>query len=341
MRYLLLGATGDLARRKIVPALARLFAQGALPRDFELVASSRRPWKDAEYRAFVAPGLGESFLARVRYLPADFAEPDSLRRLREAASRADALQLAIAPTEYERIIESLGDSLRKTRLLIEKPFGVDEASARSLDALITRFMPEERVFRVDHYLGKPGVRMLADAARGAGRVELYLEERRDLNGRGAFYDPVGILRDVVQNHALEVLAVALCANDRAAALRALGYIEGSLRLGQYEGYTSEPGVAEGSLTPTAVRLALRYRDTRIAIHAGKALREDRNLIVIDGVEYPLASDHDYEHLVADALAARRAWFPALPEILAAWRLIDPLVRASATPALYAPGTGDF
>jgi glucose-6-phosphate 1-dehydrogenase len=343
MRYLLLGATGDLARSRIAPALARLGEEGALPPDFEFVASSRRPWGDAEYRAFIAPGAPESFLARTHYLPADFNDAGSLERLREAVRRADALQLAISPAEYARVIESLGGSLASSKLLIEKPFGFDGPSARELDTLLTRFMPEEKIFRVDHYLGKESVRALANKARGARRIELYLEERRDLAGRGAFYDQVGVVRDVVQNHALAALAIALDENDRARVLEELVYSEGSLRLGQYEGYEAEPGVAPGSSTPTAARLAFSYRDAAIEIHAAKALARDRSALVIDGVEHPLAGGRAYENLIADALAGRREWFPTLDEILAAWRLVDPLLAAQpALPlASYPPGSADF
>ncbi|HVW82361.1 MAG TPA: hypothetical protein VHC68_00170 [Candidatus Paceibacterota bacterium] len=341
MRYLLIGATGDLARGKILPALANLFAEGALPSGFELIASSRRPWRDAQYRAFIASAVAnEAFLARIRYLPADFNEPDSLARLYEAAQSAAALQLAISPAEYERVIEGLGEALAKTKLLIEKPFGTSEVSARALDALITRFTPEENIFRVDHYLGKERVRALAGKARGAKRVEIYLEERRGLAGRGAFYDRVGVLRDVVQNHALETLAIALGEEDRAAVLDELRYVEGSLRLGQYEGYLAEPGVVPRSQTPTAAALALSYRDTAIEIRAGKALAQDKNELVIDGIPHPLGGGRAYENLIADALSGNREWFPTMEEILAAWRLIDPLIASAAAPTTYSPGS-DF
>ncbi|MDE1944253.1 MAG: hypothetical protein KGH97_02035 [Patescibacteria group bacterium] len=366
MRYLLLGATGDLARKKILPALARLATADT---ELEVVASSRRPWGDAEYGAFVRPALvaagvaePDAFLARVRYAPADHTEPASLKALAREVAPQSLIHLSIQPSAYAPVIEALGETGALGRdgvkLLIEKPFGRDEASARALDALITRYLPEERLYRIDHYLGKESVRALEGALAGEALtgVSVTLAETLDAQGRGAFYDETGVIRDVVQNHALEVLAASLAEGAgpeaRLAALEKLslaGPLETGVRLGQYQGYRETPGVAPDSKTPTAVELALSYASAAgpipVTIYAGKALAEARQELVAETPPGPrafsLAGDHAYDRLIREAAEGDRTHFPSLAEVLAAWQLLDP-VLAPPTPslAIYEPGS-DF
>lgn len=357
--YLLLGATGDLARGKIVPALAKLHAEGVLGEGFTLFASGRREWNDEDYRAFIAPhlrGAAEettAFLAHTRYLRADLGAADAFRSaVSELSPSLPTLaHLSVAPHEYPRAIEALGEAgvfaRGNARLLIEKPFGFDAASARALEALIERYLPESAVFRIDHYLGKDAVRGLEDALpdpASAEELTLTLFESNTVGERGAFYDRVGVVRDVVQNHLLQMLAL-LASGDaapasRARAIEALGEAE-VRELGQYEGYRSEDGVAPDSVTPTYADISVHAtlaNGKRIPVRliAGKALAENRVAVRVkrNGKEEDIviqsaaAPGNDaYARLIREALASDRTYFVSLAEALAEWRLMDPLIAS--------------
>lgn len=371
VRYVLLGATGDLARKKIVPALARLAAEGVLGSEYEFVAASRRPWGDADYRDFVEPWLAKAgvaseaaraFLERTRYVEADFIVPSSLGSLAKEAEGA-LLHLATEPSACAPVIEALGRAgafqSQESRLLLEKPFGAGGASARLLEERLRTHLPDSAIFRVDHYLGKESVRGLCSRyhARPASRILISLVERQGIEGRGAVYDAMGALQDVVQGHALEVLATCL-ADDamplpraRFAVLERLTMAPGATRIGQYRGYHAEPGVAPGSRVETAVELPLSYEGRHgpipIRIRAGKALTENCREIRFeteDGEEVvSLAGDGAYEYLISAALKGDHEPFPSFEEIAAAWRVIDPVARLLPTLPLsiYEPGEAFF
>ncbi|MGH7175333.1 MAG: hypothetical protein ACREGR_03175 [Minisyncoccia bacterium] len=353
MRYVLLGATGDLARKKILPALA----QSAANREgFELIASSRRVWSEEDFRAFALPELlsagvertaANQLLSHTHYVRADFERAESIAPLAAAVKGADAMHIALLPQMYMDIIERLGEAgaLGDTRLLIEKPFGVDGRSAHALNELILRYVAPERVYRIDHYLGKEDVREAStvrahtDLAR-VESIEAVLFEREGVVGRGAFYDSAGVVRDVVQNHLLECVANILAETDRPlpearlAALNKLALpanLASTITQRQYHGYKDEPGVRVGSRTPTAIEFSLEYHDEAriIPVHicAGKRMAEKRAEIRLTGArEFTLTGEGAYEFLISEALADRHDHFPIYAEIARAWDLIDPVIK---------------
>jgi glucose-6-phosphate 1-dehydrogenase len=236
---LLFGATGDLARRMLMPSLYGLDGDGLLPDDLRIVGTARSDLDDAGFRALVGkalcafiepdrqkPELTARFLARLRYVHLDVSEPDQFIALREALgdSPGDGLRifLSTAPSLFGPTIAGLasaGLTGDQTRLALEKPLGHDLASSRVINDAVAAVFPENRTFRIDHYLGKETVQNLLAlrfgnalfeplwGAHGIDHVQMTVSETVGLEGRHAFYDAAGALRDMVQNHMLQLLAL--------------------------------------------------------------------------------------------------------------------------------------
>ncbi len=211
LTFVIFGATGDLSQRKILPALCALYASGAFPEGSDILAFSRRPWGDAEYRSFIQPSLkafpeetSAKFLERIRYVQGTFDSADSFLQLKETVRTENVFfHLAVQPEFYEAIVHRLGDAGLHGSLLIEKPFGHNYASAASLERSLEKYFPPEHIFRVDHYLGKEGLEALLNRRRTDADFEKSLSSERiasvavrlletfDVEGRGEFYDAAG------------------------------------------------------------------------------------------------------------------------------------------------------
>lgn len=243
---LLFGATGDLAKRKIYPALFNLHLDRKLPAGFSIFGMGRRSWNDAEFRRRVAQSISDfsrrqaadeaelnAFLERFRFCRLNVAAPEDFARLLEQVrAREQELGLAenrmfylsVAPELFEPIVRHIHESglCRVSgwkRLLIEKPFGRDLASARALNALLGSVFREEEIFRIDHYLGKRMVQNLQKLEytnpmlqavwknQYIANVQITASETVGVEERAAYYDEAGAIRDMVQNHLLQVLAM--------------------------------------------------------------------------------------------------------------------------------------
>jgi len=307
------GITGDLARRMTFRALYRLERRGLLDGPVIGVASEDMTTGELVKRAREAIGEGDQdvddavfdrLARRLSYLPGDVTDAALYRRLATRIGRAERplYYLEVPPALFGPIVEHLGAArlLREGRVAVEKPFGHDLASARELDARLHRLLRESQILRVDHFLGKEPVIELeylrfANLAlaelwerTSVSAVQITMAEDFGFEGRGRFYDSVGALRDVVQNHLLQVLALVAMdppaggsAGDtqdkKAEVFRAMPPADPQHYVrGQYQGYADIPGVARGSATETYVALRLeignwRWADVPVFLRAGKAL----------------------------------------------------------------------
>jgi len=317
------GLTGDLARRSTLPALYDLTQQGLLPcpvvgvgrRAFsreELVRHATEAITAAKKKSVDEKVLHE-LLAHMSYVGGDAEEGPLYDRLRVALGDAETpiFYLATPPSMFDEVADELateGLVSERSRLVVEKPFGTDLASARELNRRLTAIFPEERLFRIDHFLGKEPVQDImylrfANALfepiwnrEHVESIQITMAEDFGVEDRGPFYDPVGALRDVVQNHLLQVLALVAMEppsgdtdaipRRRADVFRAMPAADPSLAVrGQYAGYREIEGVRSDSDTETFVALRLEIENWRwagvpILVRAGKALARTATEIVV-------------------------------------------------------------
>lgn len=320
----LLGATGDLAGRYLFPALGALLDAGTLPEDFRVIGAARSDLDDDE----IGRLAGDDFPTdRIAYRSVDLGDPASVGDLLDAADGAPlAVYLALPPSTFATTIESLSEAGMPSgsRVVIEKPFGDDAESAAALNARLEPF----DAYRVDHVLGMETVRNLVEIRRSnpflagfwngehVAEAEVLWEETLALEGRAGFYDAAGALKDVLQNHMLQVLTLTAMEPDddagdlhtrkldvlravRTGASRRARYTAGTLADGrEVPDYADEEGVDPARETETFVEVGLeldnpRWRGTRWVLRTGKALSRRRQLVLLrfrDGGEIEIGID---------------------------------------------------
>ena len=270
------GATGDLCRRKLIPALYNLHTKGLLPDNLVIVGTSRREIsKDAWLSMINADQFDEAFLHRLAWQPSDLGNPESLGNLPWAEDRT--YFLSVPPERYESAIVNLTDAglledADRSRVIIEKPFGTDYQSANHLQSVVSGRLREKQVYRIDHYLGKDTVNNIL-ATRFSNilleplwnrqyidEIQIFASETIGCEGRAQYYETSGQVRDMLQNHILQVLALIAMEppskmdarevrREKVKVLAATRLSE-NIILGQYDGYRNEEGVDPRSGTPT-------------------------------------------------------------------------------------------
>ena len=337
-RLLLFGATGDLAQRMLLPSLCALDADGLLDRHLKIVGTARSEMTTDGYRDFARAALEkylpserrggmDSFLDRLSYVSLDATKRDGYTALAEAVGSYDnglAIFLSTAPSLFEATIgglENAGLTAGNVRIGLEKPLGTSFESSREINDAVARAFSEDRIFRIDHYLGKETVQNLLALrfanllfepvwnARYIDHVQITVAETVGVEGRVAFYDEAGALRDMVQNHMLQLLALVAMEpptsfdstavrDEKVKVLRALRKVgEGETVTGQYRagavdgaavpGYDDELGTRDGVDSRTETFAAIkahvdnwRWKGVPFYLRTGKRLPERVTEIVI-------------------------------------------------------------
>jgi glucose-6-phosphate 1-dehydrogenase len=355
------GASGDLTRRKIFPALYALAYRRLLPEGFAIVGAARSEWTEDEFRDRMEHAVREfgrddfkqdvwdQLATGTRYLPLDFADESAEDELAELLNKLDdergtrgnrVYYFAIPPQAMPTLVEQLGKRRTTdgwTRLIVEKPFGHDLASARELTQKISADFTEEEVFRIDHYLGKETVQNMLALRFANGifepiwnrqfvdHIQITVAETIGIEGRAEYYERAGAIRDIFQNHMLQLVALTAMEppidftaesvrNEKVKVLKAMhtpgpkhiargqygpGYIEGK----EVAGYREEEGVDPNSTTETFVAAKLfvdnwRWADTPIYVRTGKRLARRETTI---GIQFKRAPHPPFEETTTEEL----------------------------------------
>ena len=331
------GASGDLTKRKLIPSLFNLYCKGRLPKMFRIVGYGSKPFNDDSFREQLKQGMDEFadakyeakdwgefaqniFYLQKKYTKAEFEELNQFLEKWQGEAGNRIYYMATPPDAFPKIIDLLGETNQLQeghgwrRVVIEKPFGTDLNSALKLNEQIHKVLNEQQIYRIDHYLGKETVQNIL-VTRFANtifeplwnrnyidHVEITVAEKVGVEHRAKFYDHIGILRDMFQNHLLQLTALVAMEppvsfeatalrNEKVKVLSAIQpmkeeeIVKATVRA-QYKGYRSDEGTDPGSMTPTygAMRLFIdnwRWQGVPFYLRSGKDLKEKLSQIVIE------------------------------------------------------------
>lgn len=350
------GGTGDLAKRKLFPAFFNLFLDDWMPEHFQILALGRKPYDQDEFRAYVLENLREfsrnknytekmwlDFSKKITFVNFDITNENSFTDLQDRLTQFDEacdnranrlFYLSVAPSFIDKVSANLkkaglADEIEKDRIIIEKPFGYDKASAIALNKLLNQHFKEEQIYRIDHYLGKETVQNIMAfrfantffeplwSNRHIESVQITVAEQVGVEDRGGYYDHSGALRDMIQNHLLQILCMvamdapiefesSLIRDKKAEILKTVRrikpedinhytvraqYTEGVIKGKEKKGYKEEPGVDPNSNTETFVAMKFyidnpRWQGVPFYMRTGKSMEQKKSSVVVNFKDVP-------------------------------------------------------
>jgi glucose-6-phosphate 1-dehydrogenase len=337
------GASGDLTKRKLVPAFYSLACEDHMPTNFHILGVARSELTDEAFHERLYEGMHQYgrfkpsqeehwplFSERVSYLAGGYDDPATYRALEKRLAEIDAqhdtsgnrlFYLSIPPSVYPLVIEHLGKAgLSRsdrgwTRIIIEKPFGHDLESAQALNEIVHTYFDENQVYRIDHYLGKETVQNILTFRFANSifeplwnrnyidHVQISVLETVDVGHRGGYYDKAGVVRDMFQNHLLQLVSLTAMEppvdlnakalrDEKVKVIQAIPHISQEDGIwGQYEGYRESPGVPPDSITPTYLGLKLfvntwRWQGVPFYLRSGKSLAAKTSEIIFQFKRVP-------------------------------------------------------
>ena len=332
------GGTGDLARRKILPGLFRRYCAGQMPAEARIIGAARSEMSNTEYRKLIGEALDEfgeagdagqkevtEFLQRIEYIAIDATGKSGWKGLQKLLRKdvINAFNFSVSPSLFGPLAERLhenGIANDKSRIVVEKPFGNDLASARELNATLAQYFDETQIYRIDHYLGKETVQNLMAVRFGnilfeplwnaqyIDHVQITVAETVGVGGRGEYYDKSGAMRDMVQNHLMQLLCLTAMEppakfnpdavrDEKLKVIRALQPVKnGDLVRGQYSAGPDTPSYAEEAENPTSTTESFiamkvdienwRWNGTPFYLRTGKRMRGRLSEIVVRFKEPP-------------------------------------------------------
>ena len=398
------GITSTLAQIKLIPTLYDLVADSQTGSNFSVIGVGRTPMDHSSFHSFIQKVLRtpnrhhthpidekveQQLLTHLSYLPADLTNQESFASIKKLIKSSPTstnrlFYLATFPSLYHSIFQNLksvgltGQKRGWTRVLIEKPIGTDRDSARSLNTMLSEYFVEDQIFRLDHYLGKETLHAILKFrfehselestinSEHVDHIQITAAEDFGIGQRGSYYDVSGAIKDVGQNHLLQMIALAtmekpnkftneLITQARVNVLNNLVPNPTSLVLGQYEGYRDEPSVGQDSLTETyfAFKTTLdndRFMGVPIYVRGGKYLSKTVTEIKIifknkNVHTYHIGPEKEntkdaYERLILDALRGDQTYFNDAEEVDAQWAFTDTLLaqKHGVQPTIYPRGS---
>lgn len=339
-KIVIFGITGDLTERKLLPALIQLEKENKLPQDFQVIGIGRKD---------------KQFSYPLTYIRGDNADPETYEKIGELIRTNDDVLyfLATPPSNFATIIKQLSEQGlldTKAKVIIEKPFGHDLESAIQLNKEISKYLAADQTFLIDHYLGKELVKEIQDHKRNEiwnkdkiDSVYLTISEDLGMEGRGAYWEETGLLRDMIENHVMQLMAIIGMTKDKLQVFKDIKI--DSIMRGQYGpgqihgkdvvGYRQEPGVNPQSNVETFVAAKFyidnaEWKGVPFYIKVGKRLSSKYTEILVNFKDHTLqlrdSPNNAYAVLIDEALKGDHSHFASVDEHLSAWKLLTPILQ---------------